>query len=54
MRVTTTLPIMAYKEVFQYYDLGSAIAKVLILWVINYAVSFWLASRWRRSSVSVE
>ena len=54
MRVTTTVPIMAYKEVFQYYDLGSAIAKVLILWVINYAVSFWLASRWRRSSVSVE
>lgn len=51
MRVTTTIPIMVYREVFVFYNLGSAIAKVLILWIINYLVSFWLASRWRRSSV---
>lgn len=51
MRVTTTLPIMAYREVFTFYNLGYAIAQVLILWLINYFVSFWLASRWRRSSV---
>lgn len=54
MRVTTTLPIMAYKEVFQYYDLGSAIAKVLILWIINYGISFWLAGRWQRLGTTVE
>jgi multiple sugar transport system permease protein len=51
MTVTTTIPIMVYKEVFLFYNLGSAIAKVLILWLINYLVSFWLASRWRKSSV---
>jgi multiple sugar transport system permease protein len=50
MSVTTTIPIMAYKEVFISYNLGSAIAKVLILWVINYFVSFWLAGRWRKST----
>ena len=50
MNVTTTIPIMVYKEVFQFYNLGSAIAKVLVLWVINYTVSFWLASRWQRST----
>lgn len=51
MRVTTTIPIMVYREVFVFYNLGYAIAMVLILWLINYFVSFWLASRWRRSSV---
>lgn len=51
MRVTTTIPIMVYREVFTFYNLGSAIAKALILWIINYFVSFWLASRWRRTSV---
>lgn len=50
MAVTTTIPIMVYKEVFLFYNLGSAIAKVLILWVINYFVSFWLVSHWRKSS----
>lgn len=50
MNVTTTIPITVYKEVFQFYNLGSAIAKVLMLWAINYAVSFWLASRWQRST----
>ena len=50
MTVTTTIPIMVYKEVFLFYNLGSAIAKVLILWVINYFVSFWLVSHWRKSS----
>ncbi len=53
MYVTTTVPILVYKEVFRTYTLGSAIAKVLMLWVINYIVSFWLAGRWRKSSVSV-
>lgn len=51
MNVTTTIPIMVYKEVFQFYNLGSAIAKVMMLFVINYVISFWLASRWRKSSV---
>jgi multiple sugar transport system permease protein len=50
MSVTTTIPITVYKEVFQFYNLGSAIAKVLVLWVINYTVSTWLASRWQRST----
>lgn len=53
MYVTTTIPIMAYKEVFQSYNLGSAIAKVLLLWVMNYALSFWLAGRWRKSTSSI-
>ncbi len=53
MIVTTTIPIMAYKEVFISYNLGSAIAKVLILWVINYVVSFWLAGRWRKSTAAI-
>lgn len=53
MYVTTTIPIMAYKEVFQFYNLGSAIAKVLMLWVINYAISFWLAGRWHKSTASM-
>jgi multiple sugar transport system permease protein len=53
MSVTTTIPIMVYKEVFVAYNLGSAIAKVLILWVINYVVSFWLAGRWRKSTSSI-
>ena len=53
MFVTTTIPILVYKEVFQFYTLGSAIAKVLVLWVINYVVSFWLAGRWRKSTASV-
>ena len=52
LNVTTTIPIMVYKEVFQFYNLGSAIAKVLMLWVINYVISFWLASRWQRSTTS--
>ena len=51
---TTTIPILVYKEVFQFYTLGSAIAKVLILWLINYFVSFWLAGRWRKSSGTIE
>ncbi len=50
MNVTTTIPITVYKEVFQFYNLGSAIAKVLVLWVINYTVSTWLANRWQRST----
>ena len=53
MSVTTTIPIMVYKEVFISYNMGSAIAKVLILWVINYVVSFWLAGRWRKSTSSI-
>jgi multiple sugar transport system permease protein len=52
MFVTTTIPIMAYKEVFQSYNLGSAIAKVLMLWVINYNISTWLAGKWRKSTTS--
>jgi hypothetical protein len=43
---------MAYKEVFQSYNLGSAIAKVLMLWVINYNISTWLAGKWRKSTTS--
>lgn len=50
---TTTIPILVYKEVFQFYTLGSAIAKVLILWLINYFISFWLAGRWRKSSGTI-
>jgi multiple sugar transport system permease protein len=50
---TTTIPVSVYKEVFQFYTLGSAISKVLILWIINYAVSFWLAGRWRKSTASM-
>lgn len=53
MSVTTTIPIMVYKEVFISYNMGSAIAKVLILWVINYVVSFWLAGRWRKSTSAI-
>ncbi len=53
MYTTTTIPILVYKEVFKSYTLGSAIAKVLILWVINYVLSFWLAGRWRQSSASI-
>ena len=48
---TTTLPIYTYKEVFWYHNLGSAIAKLLILWVVNYGLSFWLMARWRKSSL---
>jgi multiple sugar transport system permease protein len=50
---TTTIPIMVYKEVFISYNLGSAIAKVLVLFVINYAVSFWLAGHWRKSTTAI-
>lgn len=53
MSVTTTIPIMVYKEVFISYNMGSAIAKVLIVWVINYIVSFWLAGRWRKSTSAI-
>ena len=53
MQVTTTIPILAYKEVFRSYFLGSAIAKVLVLWLINYVVSFWLAGKWRQETASV-
>jgi multiple sugar transport system permease protein len=53
MFVTTTIPIMAYKEVFWSYNLGYAIAEVLMLWVINYALSFWLAGKWRKSTASM-
>jgi multiple sugar transport system permease protein len=53
MYVTTTIPIQVYKQVFQSYDLGAAIAKVLMLWLINYGVSFWLAGRWRKSTASM-
>jgi multiple sugar transport system permease protein len=53
MFVTTTIPIMAYKEVFWSYNLGYAIAEVLMLWVINYALSFWLAGKWRKSTASI-
>jgi multiple sugar transport system permease protein len=53
MYVTTTIPIMAYKEVFWSYNLGYAIAEVLMLWVINYFLSFWLAGKWRKSSGSI-
>lgn len=49
MSTTATIPIKVYKEVFIFHNLGSAIAKVLILWIINYLVSFWLAGRWRQS-----
>lgn len=51
MNVTTTIPILVYKEVFQYYTLGSAMAKVLVLWLINYFVSMWLAGKWRGISI---
>jgi ABC-type sugar transport system permease subunit len=51
--VTTTIPIMAYKEVFWAYNLGYAIAQVLMLWVINYTLSFWLAGKWRKSTASI-
>lgn len=50
---TTTVPILVYKEVFQFYTLGSAISKVLVLWVINYVISFWLAGRWRKSTQAI-
>jgi multiple sugar transport system permease protein len=53
MNVTTTIPIMVYKEVFQFYNLGSAIAKVLMLWLINYVICFWLASKWRKSGAQI-
>jgi multiple sugar transport system permease protein len=53
MQITTTIPILAYKEVFRSYLLGSAIAKVLVLWLINYIVSFWLAGKWRQETASV-
>lgn len=53
MYVTTTIPIMAYKEVFWSYNLGYAIAEVLMLFVINYALSFWLAGRWRKSTATI-
>jgi len=50
MQVTTTIPIMAYKEVFISYNMGSAIAKVLILWVINFVICFRLSKYWRKST----
>lgn len=53
MMTTTTIPILVYKEVFQFYTLGSATAKVLMLWVINYLISFWLAGKWRSSSTAI-
>jgi multiple sugar transport system permease protein len=53
MFTTTTIPILVYKEVFKSYTLGSAISKVLILWIINYALSFWLAGRWRKAAASI-
>lgn len=53
MFTTTTIPILVYKEVFKSYTLGSATAKVLMLWVINYVLSFWLASRWRKTTASI-
>ena len=49
MLSTTTIPVLVYREVFKFFTLGSAIAKVLMLWIINYALSFWLAGRWRKS-----
>jgi multiple sugar transport system permease protein len=53
MYSTTTIPILVYREVFQFHTMGSAIAKVLILWIMNYVISFWLAGRWRKSTGSM-
>jgi multiple sugar transport system permease protein len=53
MYVTTTVPVLVYREVFKFFNLGSATAKLLILWIINYALSFWLAGRWRKSMGSM-
>ncbi len=53
MYSTTTIPVLVYREVFKFFTLGSAIAKVLMLWIINYALSFWLAGRWRKSMRSM-
>ncbi|HHY45809.1 MAG TPA: sugar ABC transporter permease [Firmicutes bacterium] len=50
LQATETLSISVYKEVFQYYNLGYAIAKIMVLFVINYVASFFLASRWRKAS----
>ena len=49
MYSTTTVPVLVYREVFKFFNLGSATAKLLVLWIINYALSTWLAGRWRRS-----
>ncbi|MDP2965253.1 MAG: sugar ABC transporter permease [Pelolinea sp.] len=53
MYSTTTIPVLVFREVFKFFTLGSAIAKVLMLWIINYALSFWLAGRWRKSMGSM-
>jgi len=50
---TTTLPIYIVKEVFRMYQLGSAVAKSLILWGINNFISSRLARQWRRQSGTV-
>jgi len=51
---TSTISIWIYKEVFKFYNLGSAIAKSLFLWLINNFISTRLAKQWRRQSVSGE
>ena len=51
---TSTISIYIYKEVYKFYNLGSAIAKSLFLWIINFFISSKLANQWRRQSVSSE
>jgi len=51
---TSTISIWIYKEVFKFYNLGSAIAKSLFLWLVNNFISTRLAKQWRRQSVSGE
>ena len=53
MYTTTTVPVLVYREVFKFFNLGSATAKLIILWVINYALSTWLAGRWRKSMTTM-
>lgn len=49
---TSTISIYVYKEVYKFYNLGSAIAKSLFLWIMNNFISSKLANQWRRQSTS--
>ena len=47
---TRVLHVMAYEEVFRWASLGKAMAIVMVLWLISYAVSFLLMNRWQRQA----
>jgi multiple sugar transport system permease protein len=53
LNATRTLHIMAYEEAYRWTNLGTAMAIVLVLWLISYLVSGVILGLWRRQEIAV-